>query len=127
MKDPAAKFLEKALSSDSVTLDLRLSKGLSRPNPSGACRFMACVESQLRSTPEFFPCQLDPSELGSSFDFLAKHLTTGKQVTATGRMVHGDNSTFVIESLTLAVHKDVTKDANQVNRSRDHDSDSPSP
>jgi hypothetical protein len=127
MKDPAAKFLEKALSTDSVTLDLRLSKGLSRQNPTGACRFMAFVESSRSSTPEFFPCQLDPSELGFSFDFLAKHLTTGKQVTATGRMVHGDHSTFLIESLTLALQKDLMKGANQVKRTRDHDSDSPSP
>lgn len=128
MKDPAAKFLERALSNAPVTLDLRLSKGLSKPNPdTGASSFMACVEGSRSRTPEFFPCLVDPNDLGVSHDFLAKNLTTGARVAATGRMVHGDRSTFVIESMTLALHKDASKSANQVNRARDLDSDSPSP
>jgi hypothetical protein len=128
MKDPAAKFLEAALSTEPVTLQLRASKTLSRPDrSSGMAYFMAYVDSPNRNrnaTPEFFPCVLDAAEF--DINFLMSNVKPGAQLTATGRMEHGNYSRFMVEKLELALMPKAPA-ADKPARNPENDTDSYTP
>ncbi|WP_338924084.1 hypothetical protein V0M98_38355 (plasmid) [Pseudomonas silesiensis] len=128
MKDPAAKFLEHALSTGPVTLQLRASKGLTQlDGASGMSYFMAYVDSPNRNrsaTPEFFPCMIELAE--HDIRFLTSNVKTGAQLTATGRMVHGNTSAFMVEKLELALAPKAPA-ADKTSRKPENDTDAYTP